>query len=94
MSDFWKMLGAMSVVLGVGLVAEPVQAQEDVCTPRNERTARGTVDPLLEEGVVRMHLRGVYVNPIVWAMADAQVKEELTHRLAVYRNCIWYPRQH
>ena len=79
------------LLLAVLVCASPATLQaQKVCTPFLEGYATEYVEVILKDHV-KFTARKVYVDPVLWALLDAEQKEHLTHTLGVYQNCIWVP---
>lgn len=80
-----------SLALMFLLTAASLEAQ-NVCTRETETAATNVVTQLLAENLVRFTYDGVYIDPTLWQLLDAEQKEQTTRLLAVYKNCIWNER--
>ena len=63
-------------------LASDASAQR-VCKPAQEKASKELVALLTEQKRVRFTYDKVFVDPVVWRLADAQEKEILTRRLAI-----------
>ena len=73
------------------LTTASLEAQ-NVCTRATEAASTEVVNGLLAENLVRFTFDGVYIDPTLWRLLDAEQKEQTTRLLAVYKNCVWNER--